>query len=123
MIKASTAATITQRKVKARELKAQRQRQREAAKLKATRERLAKTEVPFALKEVEKKIKTSPDRSTEWSFPAKPEWQTTLENFVKELEANGYKCRVDHDSGSADMGDFNAPCVVYYDNYIVTITW
>lgn len=125
-ITAKQAETLTKRGIN--KLK----RAERAAELKADRElkrrqrKTLKEGLPFALVRLEKKIREATaagEHTTHWSFSNHEINYPLIAAFVHELEARKFKVSKEVSSGSENMGDFNAPCTVYYNNIIVHVSW
>lgn len=124
MLTAKQAAAAATRAEKKRHADAAKEARRVARKEAADVRKALRTDVPFVLKELGKKIKANAaGRLATWSWSRGPIGYAVREAVVKKLEKRGYKCELGHQSGETNMGDFNAPCTVYYDDVTLTVRW
>jgi len=98
-------------------LKAEEQKEKDAKHLAWQME-----QVPGYLKELRLEIKEAADRgeSSVSDWYASSIYPQALKDI---LEAEGYMVKVGYSSGTDDMGDFNAPCVVDWEHHDIEVSW
>ena len=95
-----------------------------AAQRRIDRARL-RTEVPKHMRGIQKEIKDAIVKGTHRAVFCVN--YTTSDEAAQAIKARlakrGFRCEVDYQHGTSDMGDFNAPCVVDWSSTDFIITW
>ncbi len=98
-------------------LKAEEQKEKDAKHLEWQME-----QVPEMLKELRLEIKDAADRG-ETSIEESYDSAVYVAALAIELQKEGYMCKSQYRSGTSNMGDSAAPCLVDWESYDMTVSW